>query len=140
MTYLGFGRDFFGLKTFTPFEEVLIKELSDRLSGHNRLALESQVKRFNYCPRLLKADPSVVGLYGYTNFYLGKNKTDYLPFKMDEPLDVIASAVVVFNEGEIKVSYTQFKKRLFTLKYTGNKKSYYPPKGKYKFSEFKVFL
>ena len=133
-------KDFFGFRTFTPFEETLLKELQNRLCEENSLALRSQIKRFIRCGRLLKAIPYRVGSYGYTELYMRKNDSTFSPFNMDEEIKVIASSLVIFDGGEIKVTFTQFEKRLFMIKYTGNKKTYYPPRKKYKLTKFEVFI
>jgi len=61
-------KNFLGLYVQTPFEQELLKHLSDELGAHEKEILAYQLEHFTTVRRLIHHlnEPNA---YGYTNFY-----------------------------------------------------------------------
>jgi hypothetical protein len=127
-------KNLLGLYVLTPFEQELLKRLSESLELSEREILAYQAARFTSVRRLLKHldDPKA---YGFTNFYttrFGKSVTDERQkkrFASNSNEALLATAHVRFKGGEIEVQFWLVHGVLFSLEYRSPQNVYYPPDG-----------
>ncbi len=135
-------RNFFGIFVLTPFEEDLLKRLREVLGPADREALAEQLKTFTTVRRLLK-HLDERNAHGFTNFYttrLGQDVSDRRHAKrfVSRPTDsVLGTAHVLFQGGEIEVTFITVDGVLFSMDYRSPQRLYYPPSG-YRIAELKL--
>ncbi|WP_308366732.1 MULTISPECIES: hypothetical protein [unclassified Microbulbifer] len=125
-------KSFLGLYVLTPFEQELLKRLSEELEPSDQEVLTYQLAQFTTVRRLIRHldEPNA---YGFTNFHtmqLGKDvsakrQTKRFPTAENEAL--LATAHVTFDGGEIGVQFWLVKGILFSIEYRSPQKVYYPP-------------
>ncbi len=124
-------KNFLGLYVLTPFEQELLKRLSEALEPSDREVLAHQIVHFTTVRRLLKHldDPKA---YGFTNFHtmrFGKSVTDGRQtkrFASTEKEALLATARVTFEGGEMEVQFWLVRGVLFSLEYRSPQNIYYP--------------
>lgn len=124
-------KSFLGLYVLTPFEQDLLKRLSEALDSHDREVLAYQLAHFTTVRRLTRHldEPRA---HGFTNFYtlrLGKDvSSERQPkrFASEEVEALLATAAVVFDGGQIEVQFWLVKGVLFRIEYRSPQKIYYP--------------
>jgi len=127
-------KNFLGFYVLTPFEQNLLKRLSEGLGVDDKEILTYQLSHFTTVRRLTRHldEPNA---HGYTNFYtlrLGKDvsaRCQPKRFASNEPQALLASAHVAFDGGEINVKFWLVKGVLFRIEYHSPEKVYYPPSG-----------
>lgn len=125
-------KNFLGLYVITPFEQELLKRLSEALEPGDREVLAYQLAHFTTVRRLLK-HLDVPKAHGFTNFHtvsFGRDVTDKRQtkrFNSNESHAVLATARVVFDGGEIGVTFILVRDVLFRIEYRSPQKIYYPP-------------
>jgi hypothetical protein len=125
-------KNFLGLYVLTPFEQELLKRLSEALEPSQREVLSHQLAHFTTVRRLLKYldDPKA---YGFTNIHtmrFGKSVTDERQtkrFASTKKEALLATARVTFDDGEMEVQFWLVKGVLFNLEYRSPQNIYYPP-------------
>jgi hypothetical protein len=124
-------KDFFGLWVLTPFEQALLKRLSEALEPDAREVLAYQLAHFTTVRRLIRYAGSPQA-YGYTFFYTlrcGKDvseKKQLKRFAFNEPETLLATTRVIFDSGEIDVRFRLVNGVLFSIEYRSPQKIYYP--------------
>lgn len=125
-------KSFLGLYVLTPFEQQLLKRLSDALEPADREVLTHQLANFTTVRRLTHhlEEPKA---YGFTNFYtlrLGKDVSatrQLKRFAAKESETLLATAHVAFDGGEIDVQFWLVKGLFFNIEYRSVQNIYYPP-------------
>jgi hypothetical protein len=136
-------KDFLGLYVVTPFERELLRRLGEALGPDDREVLEFQLAHFTTVRRLIRHldEPNA---YGYTFFYtlrFGKDVSARRQTKRFASPDVealLASARVIFDGGQIDVTFGLVRGVLFSIQYRSPQKIYYPP-GDYRVEAFSVW-
>lgn len=136
-------KNFLGLYVLSPFEQDLLKRLSESLEPSDRDVLTHQLAQFTTVRRLLKHldDPKA---YGFTNFYtlrFGKSVKDERQkrrFASTEKESLLATARVTFEGGVIDVQFWLVTGVLFSLEYRSPQNIYYPP-GDYRIEAITVW-
>jgi hypothetical protein len=125
-------RNFFGVFVLTPFEEELLERLREALGPADREAVTAQIKTFTTVRRLLKHldEPNA---HGFTNFYTTRFGKDVSDSRHTKRLasrradSVLATARVLFEGGEIEVTFLAVDGVLFAMDYRSPQRIYYPP-------------
>lgn len=136
-------KSFLGLYILTPFEQDLLKRLSEALGASDREVLAYQLAHFTTVRRLTRHldEPKA---HGFTNFHtlrFGKDvSAERQPkrFASDESEALLATARVSFDSGEIEVQFWLVRGLLFRIEYRSPQKVYYPP-GDYRIESLKLW-
>lgn len=137
-------KSFFGIYAITPFETDLLDRLSEILLAQNKEILAFQRAHFTTVRRLIR-HLDVPNAYGYTFFYtlrFGKDvsaERQTKRFASNQVEENLAVARVIFDGGQIDVTFGLVRGILFSLKYRSPQNVYYPP-GKYQIESLAVLL
>jgi hypothetical protein len=125
-------KDFFGFYAITPFEQSLLERLVEALDPKDQYILTSQLRRFTLVQRVINSssidDPDIFG--GNTMFFtqrwgkdVSKNRQTV---RFDCNISLLATAHVIFNDGEINVKFWTYGGVLSSIQYRSPQKIYYP--------------
>lgn len=135
-------KSFVGLYVLTPFEQDLLRQLSEALNPDEREVLAYQLANFTMVRRQLKHldEPKA---YGFTNFYttrFGKSiaaERQTKRFMSPKKEHLLATARVTFPGGEMDVQFWVVQGVLFSIEYRSPQHLYYP-RGPYQIERLTV--